>query len=213
VTPDDSDENPQMNAASPSDGGGGRRGRVVVTNPDPTLAVIERLELLERTINEKFKIRDEATSLARGEMKETLVALSNSVNEKFNANDKLVSQLAAATKALVDKLAEANNVALNAALATQEKLAAKFEVNVGDLLKGVNEKIDVLRAMVTALTSRIDLGQGGFTLSGDTRREDREVHRDAGIAATNIWGIVISIIGVIIAASAVISAVILSGHK
>lgn len=196
--------------------------RTVVTDPDPTEAVIERLELLERTINEKFKIRDEATKLAREELKDNLASLANSINDKFNANEKLVSQQATSNKDLVDQLAKANAVALNAALATQEKSAAKFELNVGDLLKGLasnfetaikstNEKIEVLRVMVTALTSRIDLGQGGITSNTDSRRENREDTRDTAKAATDNRSFVVAAIAAAIAAAALFFA--FSTHK
>jgi hypothetical protein len=186
---------------------------VVKTNPDPTQAVLERLELLERTINDKFEIRDGATTLARGELKDTLAALLNAVNDKFSANEKLVSQLATATKDLVDQLAKANAVALAAALSTQKESAAKFELNVGELLKGLasnfateikatNDKIEVLRTMVTALTSRLDLGQGGTASSDKNRYDLREDTRDTKKNTTDNRTFVVAVIGAAIAAVA-----------
>lgn len=192
--------------------------RTVVTDPDPTAAVEAAVKLAIKNLDDKtsdhFKAIEDAANLARELLREKLEALAEGINDKFTANEKLASQQAASNKDLVDQLARANSVALQAALLTQEKSAAKFELSVGDQLKqlqinfdsankATNEKID-------RLTSRLDLGQGGFQTGGDVRREDREMHRDAGIAATNLWGIIISIIGVLIAASAVISAILLS---
>lgn len=190
----------------------------VVTDPDPTAAVEAAVKLAIKNLDDKtsdhFKAIENASDLAREQLKEQLGALANGINDKFAANEKLVSQQAASNKDLVDQLARANSVALQAALLTQEKSAAKFELSVGDQLKQLQVNSDtaykVVNEKIDRLTSRLDLGQGGFQMGGDVRKEDRELHRDASIATTNIWGIVISIIGVLIAASAVISAVLLS---
>jgi nucleosome binding factor SPN SPT16 subunit len=130
---------------------------VVKTNPDPTEAVKEALTLAIRNLDDKISIQlksvDDATRLAREELKSQLESIVNAVNEKFIAN-----------KDLVDQLAKANAVALSAALQTQKESAAKSEVGVGDLLKqmqvafdasskSTNEKID-------RLTSRLDTGEG-----------------------------------------------------
>ncbi len=192
--------------------------RVVVTDPDPTAAVEAAVKLAIKNLDDKtadhFKAIENVADLSRDQFKEKLDALVNGINDKFVANEKLANQQAAANKDLVDQLARANSVALQAALLTQEKSAAKFELSVGDQLKQLQVNFDsankATNEKIDRLTSRLDLGQGGFQTGGDVRREDREMRRDAGIATTNTWGIVISIIGVLIAASAVISAVLLS---
>ncbi len=192
--------------------------RTVVTDPDPTAAVEAAVKLAIKNLDDKtsdhFKAIENAADLARELLREKLEALAAGINDKFIANEKLASQQAASNKDLVDQLARANSVALQAALLTQEKSAAKFELSVGDQLKQLQVNFDsankATNEKIDRLTSRLDLGQGGLQTGGDVRREDREMRRDASIAATNTWGIIISIIGVLIAASAVISAILLS---
>lgn len=198
----------------------------VVTNPDPTTAVKEALELAIKNLSHEMDLRvdamEKASNLAREQLKEKLEALASSINDKFGANEKLVSQLATATKDLVDQLAKANAVALAAALSTQKESASKFELNVGDLLKGLasnfetaikatNEKIEVLRSSVISLTSRLDLGQGGFNNRIDNRREDREDTRDTAKAATDNRSFIVAAIAAAIAAAALFFA--FSTHK
>lgn len=131
--------------------------KVVVTNPDPTLAVKEALELaiknLDEKIAERFKGIDQATVLARNELKDQLGALEASINDKFVANEKLV-----------DQLGRANSTALTAALQTQEKSAAKTETSIGDMIKQMKTAFDdsnkATNEKIDRLTSRLDLGEG-----------------------------------------------------
>ena len=149
-----------------------RKDDIVVTNPDPTAAVKEALELaiknLDDKIDRRFQGIDNATILARTELNDKLIALKetlqNAANEKASSN-----------KDLVEKLEKANQVALTAALQTQKESAAKSELSMADLLKqlqvsfetankATNEKID-------RLTSRLDTGEGR-TGGMDTSRID-----------------------------------------
>jgi hypothetical protein len=153
---------------------------VVVTDPDPTVAVKEALELAIKNLDEKIDRRfqgiDQATVLARDVLGERLSALqstlTNAANERYSTN-----------KDLVEKLERANQIALTAALQTQKESAAKSELGIADLLKqlqvsfetankATNEKID-------RLTSRLDTGEGrGFGVDA-SKIDYRESARDA----------------------------------
>jgi hypothetical protein len=147
----------------------------VVTNPDPTTAVKEALELavenLSKEIELRFKARDTATEVAAGVLIEKLGAMSSGINDKFTAN-----------KDLVDQLAKANATALSAALQTQKESAAKFEAAVADLIKQLQVSFDTANKAtnekIDRLTSRLDLGQGGFINANDMRRDQREEGQD-----------------------------------
>jgi hypothetical protein len=169
----------------------------VVTNPDPTTAVKEALELAIRNLSHEIDLRingiEQATVVAASALGDKLTSMNNTINDKFIAN-----------KDLVDQLAKANATALSAALQTQKESAAKSELSMADLLKqlqnsfetankATNEKID-------RLTSRLDLGQGGFINSNDSRRELRE----EGKQVTDNRALVIAVIGVVIAVAAFI---------
>jgi hypothetical protein len=152
--------------------------RIVVTDPDPTVAVKEALTLainnLSIQINDHFDSNDKAVLLAREELEKQLAAMILTIDGKFAAN-----------KDLVDQLAKANAVALTAALSTQKESAAKSEVAVGDMLKQLqaqfetanrttNEKID-------RLTSRMDTGEGrGF--GNIENKQDRTTDKGQAIA-------------------------------
>ncbi len=207
---------------------------IVVTNPDPTTAVKEALELAIKNLSHEVDLRfagdKEARQLAAKSlenilevMTQKIASVKEQVGQQATSNKELVTQQATSNKELVNQARELTALALTAALQTQEKSAAETRTFIQESIrqlksggdesnKTTSEKIEVLREQVTRLASRLDVAQGGFVTGGDTRREDREMHRDAGIATRNIWGIVISIIGTLIAASAVISAVLLS-HK
>jgi hypothetical protein len=173
--------------------------RIVVTDPDPTVAVKEALTLainnLSIQINDHFDSNDKAVLLAREELERQLAAMILTIDGKFAAN-----------KDLVDQLAKANAVALTAALSTQKESAAKSEVAVGDMLKQLqasfetanrttNEKID-------RLTSRMDTGEGrGF---GNTEsRQDRTTDKGQSVAlaavlialAALVFGVVMALRG------------------
>jgi hypothetical protein len=139
---------------------------IVKTNPDPTQAVKDALTLAIKNLDEKFmqkfESNDNATTLARQELRDQLIALNSTIDGKFVAN-----------KDLVDQLAKANAVALSAALSTQKESAAKSEVSTGESLKQLqvsfetanrttNEKID-------RITSRLDMGEGRGYASGENK--------------------------------------------
>lgn len=192
---------------------------VVVTDPDPTAAVEAALKLAIKNLDDKvsnqFDAIEQATSLARDQLKEKLEALASGINDKFTANEKLVSQQAAANKDLVDQLAKANSVALQAALQTQKESAAKFESSVADLIKQLQVSFDTANKAtnekIDRLTSRLDLGQGGFLNRSDNRREDREDTRDTAKAATDNRAFIVAAIAAAIAAAALFFG--FSGHR
>jgi hypothetical protein len=160
----------------------------VVTNPDPTTAVKEALELavenLSKEIELRFKARDTATEVAADVLIDKLAAMASGINDKFTAN-----------KDLVDQLAKANATALSAALQTQKESAAKFEAAVADLIKQLQVSFDTANKAtnekIDRLTSRLDLGQGGFINNNDMRRDNRGGQM-----------LVVSLIGAAIAAAA-----------
>lgn len=179
---------------------------VVVTNPDPTQAVKEALELAVKNLDEKisgrFKANDDATTLARHELKDQLLAILSTINEKFIANEKLV-----------DQLGKANSTALTAALQTQEKSAAKSEQLIGDLIKqlklsfdetnkATNEKID-------RLTSRLDLGEGGTRGAIDNRQMSRQDIQDNRQSADSTRNLIFALISVVLVATGIIVSVML----
>jgi len=146
----------------------GSDDRVIKTNPDPTEAVKEALTLAIKNIVERFDAKfesgEKAVILARQELRDQLIALNNTIDGKFIANQNLV-----------DQLAKANAVALSAALQTQKESAAGDKVAINDLLKQLqaafetanrttNEKID-------RITSRLDIGEAGFRVSGENKQE------------------------------------------
>ena len=137
------------------------KGEIVKTNPDPTLAVKEALELAVKNMDEKFDMRfkhiESATILARSELGERLEAFGVTISERFLANEKLV-----------DQLAKANAVALSAALQTQKESAAKSEVAMADLLKQLQVSFDTANKAtnekIDRLTSRLDTGEGSSAI-------------------------------------------------
>ena len=137
------------------------KGEIVKTNPDPTLAVKEALELAVKNMDEKFDMRfkhiESATVLARTELGERLDAFGVTISERFLANEKLV-----------DQLAKANAVALSAALQTQKESAAKSEVAMADLLKQLQVSFDTANKAtnekIDRLTSRLDTGEGSSAI-------------------------------------------------
>jgi hypothetical protein len=170
----------------------------VVTNPDPTTAVKEALELAIKNLSHEIDLRieaiEKATEVAASALADKLTSMNNTINDKFVAN-----------KDLVDQLAKANATALSAALQTQKESAAKSELSMADLLKqlqnsfetankATNEKID-------RLTSRLDLGQGGFINNNDARRDYREEARDTTKQGVDIRTFVVGLIGIAIAAA------------
>ena len=176
--------------------------RVVVTNPDPTEAVKEALELaiknLDEKIAERFLSINQATILAREELKDKLVAMQRTLEGSAN-------ERALANKDLVDQLAKANQVALTAALQTQKESAAKSELGMAEMLKqlqvtfegsskATNEKID-------RLTSRLDTGEGrvgGVASDRQEYRDDHKVFADNRTALLALMGLGITTVGLII---------------
>jgi len=171
--------------------------KIVVTNPDPTVAVKEALTLaiknLSSQINSRIDANDRAVTLARDELASTLSAMVLTIDGKFAAN-----------KDLVDQLAKANAVALTAALSTQKESAAKSEVAIGDMLKQLqasfvtanqttNEKID-------RLTSRMDTGEGRGNATVESK-QDRSTDKGQTLvlasvliaAAALIFGVVMGL--------------------
>lgn len=141
----------------------------VVTNPDPTTAVKEALELAIKNLSHEMDLRFEA-------IKDTAIAAAS-------ANRELVSQLATA-----------NATALNAALQTSNDLIKQLQISFETANKATNEKID-------RLTSRLDLGQGGFINSNDLRRDHREDARDTTKQGVDNRALIIAIVGVVVAAA------------
>ena len=137
------------------------RGEIVKTNPDPTLAVKEALELAVKNMDEKFDMRfkhiETATVLARTELGQRLDNFGATISERFLANEKLV-----------DQLAKANAVALSAALQTQKESAAKSEVAMADILKQLTVNFDTANKAtnekIDRLTSRLDTGEGSSAI-------------------------------------------------
>lgn len=186
---------------------------IVVTNPDPTVAVKEALELAIRNLDEKIDRRfqgiDQATNLARDELRDKLNALKetlqNAATEKASAN-----------KDLVEKLEKANQVALTAALQTQKESAAKSELSMADLLKqlqvsfetankATNEKID-------RLTSRLDTGEGRTGGADNNRRDNREETRDSRLALTDNRTYNVALIGIALVIVGLLAAYVLGPH-
>jgi hypothetical protein len=176
-----------------------RKEGVVVTDPDPTVAVKEALELaiknLDDKIDRRFQGIDQATALARDELKDKLIALQSTLTNAAN-------ERATANKDLVEKLEKANQIALTAALQTQKESAAKSELGIADLLKqlqvsfetankATNEKID-------RLTSRLDTGEGRIGGVDDNRRDYREDRRDSVREAVDYRNYILALIVVIL---------------
>lgn len=183
---------------------------VVVTNPDPTAAVKEALELaiknLDDKIDRRFQGIDQATILAREELKERLRALQETLQ---NA----ASEKASSNKDLVEKLEKANQVALTAALQTQKESAAKSELSMADIVrqlqvsfetanKATNEKID-------RLTSRLDTGEGRTGGAIDNRQIFRQDVQDTRQSADSARNLVFALIGVVLVAAGIIVSVLL----
>jgi hypothetical protein len=169
---------------------------VVVTDPDPTAAVKEALELaiknLDDKIDRRFQGNDQATVLAREELKDRLAALQTTITDtadaRAEANKNLVEKLAEGNKDLVEKLERANQIALAAALQTQNNLLNQLQVSFETANKATNEKID-------RLTSRLDTGEGRVGGVDDNRRDYREQRRDNVDYRTYI----VALIGVLVA--------------
>ena len=152
---------------------------IVVTDPDPTAAVKEALELAIKNLDDKIDRRfvgiDSATVLAREELKDRLAALQKTISDtadaRAQANKDLVEKLAEGNKDLVEKLERANQIALAAALQTQNNLLNQLQVSFETANKATNEKID-------RLTSRLDTGEGRVGGVDDNRRDNRQQSRD-----------------------------------
>jgi len=183
---------------------------VVVTNPDPTVAVKEALELaiknLDDKIDRRFQGIEQATALARDEQKEKLIALKETLQ---NA----AAEKASSNKDLVEKLEKANQVALTAALQTQKESAAKSELSMADLLKqlqvsfetankATNEKID-------RLTSRLDTGEGRTGGAVDNRQISRLDLQDSRQSADSTRNFILALIGTVLVATGIIVTVLL----
>lgn len=183
---------------------------IVVTNPDPTVAVKEALELaiknLDDKIDRRFQGIDQATILAREELKEKLKALQetiqNAANEKASAN-----------KDLVEKLEKANQVALTAALQTQKESAAKSELSMADIVrqlqvsfetanKATNEKID-------RLTSRLDTGEGRVGGAVDNRQMVRQDVQDTRHSSESTRTFIMALIAAVLIATGIIVSILL----
>jgi hypothetical protein len=170
---------------------------VVVTDPDPTAAVKEALELAIKNLDDKIDRRfvgiDQATILARDELKDRLAALQKTISDtadaRAEANKNLVEKLAEGNKDLVEKLERANQIALAAALQTQNNLLNQLQVSFETANKATNEKID-------RLTSRLDTGEGRVGGVDDNRRDYREERRDA----VDYRQYIVAIIAVVVAA-------------
>lgn len=172
---------------------------IVTTDPDPTAAVKAALELAIKNLDDKIASRfhgvDNATVLAREEMKDKLAAMQRTLEGSAN-------ERASANKDLVDQLAKANQVALTAALQTQKESAAKSELAMADMLKqlqnsfetsnkATNEKID-------RLTSRLDTGEGWIGGASSNRIEERKTFVDNRGALIALVAVVVAIVSLIL---------------
>jgi hypothetical protein len=157
---------------------------VVVTDPDPTAAVKEALELAIRNLDDKIDRRfqgiDQATVLARDELKDRLAALQETITDAADAR-------AAANKDLVEKLEKSNQAALSAALLTQKEFIAQLQKTFEVSNKVTNEKID-------RLTSRLDTGEGRTGGADANRRDYRESARDSVDHRQYILALIVAII-------------------
>lgn len=193
---------------------------IVTTDPDPTTAVKEALELavknLSHEVELRFAPRDTAILVAAQSLEDKLAVMSEKilstkelVIQQAASNKELVTQQAASNKELVNQARELTALALTAALQTQEKSAAEtrtfIQESIRQLKSGVdesskttNEKIEVLRELVTRLASRLDLAQGGLVTGGENRRESREDRR----AVTEGRALAVAVVAALIAGAA-----------
>ena len=159
---------------------------VVVTDPDPTAAVKEALELAIRNLDDKIDRRfqgiDQATVLAREELKDKLQALKATITDAADAR-------AEANKDLVEKLERSIQTALQAALTTQKEFIEQLQKTFEASNKVTNEKID-------RLTSRLDTGEGRIGGVDDNRRDSRQQTRDAVDYRQYILAFIAVILGV-----------------
>lgn len=168
---------------------------VVVTDPDPTDAVREALTLaiknLEEKVDARFISSDEATKLAREELREKLADLKSGIQGAADAER-------VANKDLVEKLERVGQAALSAALLTQKESAAKSELAMADQLrqlqnafeaanKATNEKID-------RLTSRLDMGEGRTGGADMNRRDERDTSRSDRTYQMTLIGLGVTIV-------------------
>lgn len=172
---------------------------VVVTNPDPTVAVKEALELAIRNLDEKIDLRfqsiENATDLAREESKDKLAALKETIQG-------LANERVAANKELVDQLGKANSTALTAALMTQEKSAIQLKLSFDEANKATNEKID-------RIISRLDLGEGRVGGASDNRQASQQDMRDTRDSANSTRSFILALIGTILVATGIIVSALL----
>ena len=198
----------------------------VVTDPDPTTAVKEALELAIRNLSHEIDLRfagvDTATLIAAQGLVEKLEVMAQKilgvkelVSQQTTSNRELVTQQASSNKELVDQARELTALALTAALQTQEKSAAEtrtfIQESIRQLKSGVdesnkttNEKIEVLRDMVTRLTSRLDLAQGSFIGTTDSRRDNREIMRDTEKSSSDNRTLLVAVVTAVIAGLAIL---------
>lgn len=169
--------------------------KIVVTNPDPTLAVKEAMELaiknLDAKLAERFRASEGAISLARSELRDQLVTMDSRINDKFIANEKLV-----------DQLGRANSTALTAALQTQEKGQAQLKQSFDEANKATNEKID-------RLTSRLDLGEGRIGGAGDNRLINRQDVQDTRQSWDSTRNLIFGLIAAVLTAIGVFAGIYL----
>lgn len=169
--------------------------KVVVTNPDPTTAVKEALELAVKNLDEKLAERlrasEAAITLARNELKDQLLTMDSRINDKFIANEKLV-----------DQLGRANSTALTAALQTQEKGQAQLKQSFDEANKATNEKID-------RLTSRLDLGEGRIGGAVDNRQTSRQDVQDTRHSSESTRTFIMALIAAVLIATGIIVSILL----
>lgn len=172
---------------------------VVVTNPDPTVAVKDALELAIKNLDEKIDLRfqsvEKATILARDEAKEKLTALKETIQG-------LANERVASNKELVDQLGKANSTALTAALMTQEKGQAQLKQSFDEANKATNEKID-------RIISRLDLGEGRTGGAIDTRQTSRQDIQETRQGMDSTRTLIFALIGVGLVVVTIIVGVVL----
>lgn len=172
----------------------------VVTNPDPTAAVKEALELAIKNLDAKIDLRflsiERATVLAREESKEKLNALKDTISG-------LANERVASNKELVDQLGRANSTALTAALMTQEKGQAQLKQSFDEANKATNEKID-------RIISRLDLGEGRTGGAIDNRQISRQDIQDSRQSTDSTRNLIFALIGVVLVATGIVVSVMLN---
>jgi hypothetical protein len=128
---------------------------------------------LERSLNEAEKRVDERFRLGKTAADEMQATTDSLYNEKFGSIQKQFEERDVRS----DQSALASSKAIDAGLLTQKAAADKSEMTIKEQILGLQalfqSSIDPMRVAITALTGRVDRGEGttrGVTDSGVERR-------------------------------------------